>query len=86
MTDELRLDVCHLLSEIFLHSVFCSLLSVVRSLRRKLLAALVATALQHVTSGLGGHALQEAVLVGAVAFFGLECSLWHTEILTLWSY
>ena len=40
-------------------------------------AALVAAALQNVAARLGGHALQKAVLTGALALFWLISSFGH---------
>jgi len=44
---------------------------------RQTSATLVAAALQHNAAGTSRHALQEAMLFRALAFFGLKGPFWH---------
>lgn len=54
--------------------------------RRKTLAALVATALEHQTAGLRAHAEPEAVRLGPATIVRLECALhWSLASLLDWS-
>lgn len=43
-------------------------------------AALVAAGFKHLLPGLGGHALHEAMLAGALSFLGLESPFRHNFI------
>lgn len=52
-------------------------------LGRELSATLVAAALKNVATGFVSHALEEAVLAGTRALFGLVGSFWHQYILKL---